>query len=293
MKPTTFRQRMIWLKRAGYQVLPLSEAVDRLYSRTLPTNAVVITIDDGWYGTYKYMLPVFEELEFPSTLYVYTAPIENRHPLFNIAFQILFDQTNKVELYIDSDVFGQALSFQLDCKNSRMNAALQLWQAVAGWEMCRIREFFLRICDRLDFPGEKFLASRQVDLMTYEEISDASHRGMDIQLHTHNHLTDRDNPSSIRTELRLNREKLAKHVSNELRHFCYPSGNFCDGMFPYLAEEKIVSATTSRSGHNNIHAHPYALSRILDGQRVSQLDIESDLSGFKSIAHDITSFIRR
>src|SRR5262245_46025599 len=41
-----FRSRMQLLKQRGCTVLPLNEAIQRLYTGTLPRNCVVITFDD-------------------------------------------------------------------------------------------------------------------------------------------------------------------------------------------------------------------------------------------------------
>ena len=38
-----------------------SEALRLWERRALPSRAVVLTIDDGWYGTYKHMAPVLEQ----------------------------------------------------------------------------------------------------------------------------------------------------------------------------------------------------------------------------------------
>lgn len=43
-------QRMEYLHKAGYALLPLSECSAMLQSRSLPHSALAITIDDGWYG---------------------------------------------------------------------------------------------------------------------------------------------------------------------------------------------------------------------------------------------------
>src|SRR3954470_10844129 len=52
IQPERFEARMSWLKNAGFPVLPLAEAVDRLAEGTLPEAAVAITIDDGWSSTF-------------------------------------------------------------------------------------------------------------------------------------------------------------------------------------------------------------------------------------------------
>jgi hypothetical protein len=44
----TFRRRLAHLAAHRYPILSLDEAIDRLTRGTLPPNAVVITVDDGF-----------------------------------------------------------------------------------------------------------------------------------------------------------------------------------------------------------------------------------------------------
>jgi len=45
--PEILRERFETLRQGGYQVLPLGEAVERLYKNDLPPRSVVLTFDDG------------------------------------------------------------------------------------------------------------------------------------------------------------------------------------------------------------------------------------------------------
>ena len=83
--PEQFEQRMSWLKKSGYPVLPLDVAIELWDDESLPENAVVITIDDGWASTYTHMLPVLEELALPATIYMTTWYSEHQIPVTSVA----------------------------------------------------------------------------------------------------------------------------------------------------------------------------------------------------------------
>src|SRR5258706_442445 len=81
--------RLAFLVAEGYVVLPLSEGLARLAAGTLPSRAVVITIDDGTYDFYAVAYPVFKRLGIPVTLYVSTYYVLDGRPVFDGACQYL------------------------------------------------------------------------------------------------------------------------------------------------------------------------------------------------------------
>ncbi len=70
---SAFREQMSFLKRNGYQVIPLDHLFDFIeYRRPLPKKSVVITIDDNWISTYEIAFPILKQYGYPATLFVYT-----------------------------------------------------------------------------------------------------------------------------------------------------------------------------------------------------------------------------
>lgn len=74
-----FVQQMQYLASTGYKVIPLSHLVDYLHGRrdSLPENAVVITVDDGWRCTYTEIYPVMKQFKFPFTAFIYPKFVNN------------------------------------------------------------------------------------------------------------------------------------------------------------------------------------------------------------------------
>src|SRR5512141_2877615 len=68
-----FIQQMQYLASTGYKVIPLSQLMDYVAGRrdSLPENAVVITVDDGWRCTYSEIYPVMKQYKFPFTAFIY------------------------------------------------------------------------------------------------------------------------------------------------------------------------------------------------------------------------------
>lgn len=69
----TFRQQMRYLAMTGYNVIPLRELYEYVTGKraTLPRNAIVVTIDDGWRSTYTEVFPEMKRYGFPFTVFIY------------------------------------------------------------------------------------------------------------------------------------------------------------------------------------------------------------------------------
>ncbi len=69
----TFRQHMRYLAATGYNVIPLRELYEYVTGKraSIPKNAVVVTIDDGWRSTYTEVWPEMKRRHFPFTVFVY------------------------------------------------------------------------------------------------------------------------------------------------------------------------------------------------------------------------------
>lgn len=69
----TFRQHLRYLEMTGYNVIPLRHLYEYVSGTrdSLPKNAIVITIDDGWRSTYTEAYPELQKRKFPFTVFVY------------------------------------------------------------------------------------------------------------------------------------------------------------------------------------------------------------------------------
>ena len=69
----TFRQHLRYIEMTGYNVIPLRHLYEYVTGKraSIPKNAVVITIDDGWRSTYTEAFPELQKRKFPFTVFIY------------------------------------------------------------------------------------------------------------------------------------------------------------------------------------------------------------------------------
>jgi peptidoglycan/xylan/chitin deacetylase (PgdA/CDA1 family) len=75
----TFRQHLDYLQMTGYNVISLKDLSDYVEGKreSIPRNAVVITIDDGWRSAYTEAWPELQKRGMPFTLFIYPKIIGN------------------------------------------------------------------------------------------------------------------------------------------------------------------------------------------------------------------------
>ena len=76
-----FRQHLRYLEMTGYNVIPLRHLYEYVTGKrtSIPKNAVVITIDDGWRSTYTEAFPELQKRKFPFTVFIYPKIIGQTH----------------------------------------------------------------------------------------------------------------------------------------------------------------------------------------------------------------------
>ncbi len=284
MSADRFTQHIRFIHSNNYRILELNDALDRLDAGTLPDNAVVITIDDGWYSTYKYMVPILESYKIPATVYAYTRPIESESPVFPILIRYLLENSNPMVLRFDQIFENHHEQYDISnpilCEKAIASLARNFLLLDEGNKW---RKPLLRLAGILEADIDHLLNERVFDLMNEDELLDCVSRGIDIELHTHNHVFDIRDPGSLNSEIVENQRFLNDISENSYEHFCYPSGYYHEDCFSELEQLGIKSATTTTPGFVYSSTNRLTLPRILDGENISDLEFEAELCGFMEI----------
>jgi peptidoglycan/xylan/chitin deacetylase (PgdA/CDA1 family) len=284
----TFEKRLKYLRREGYAVLGLDNAVKQLFSRQQKKATVVITIDDGWQSIKAYAHDVLFRYDLPYTIYLSSFYSENQVPVFNIFISYAFWKTTSVSIDLSELGVTGYSKFDLSHSGSKKQAA-QIVRAFGEQKLdIESRQSLAKnLGDVLDVSYDRFEQSRVLHFLSGEEVSELAQKGVDFQLHTHRHRWPEDRTAALK-EIDDNKNFLQPLVMNSLRHFCYPNGVWSREQLSFLREKNIESATGCDNGLNYITTNPLTLKRFLDSEMYSQLEFEGEISGYLDIVRRIS-----
>lgn len=278
VEPKRLEQRLEILKRGDYKVLPLGEALLRLKAGTLPPRSIVLTFDDGGYDFYARAFPVLKSYGFPVTVYQTTYYVDRNLPLFNLMCSyLLWKGRGKV---VAGRELGLGVSLDLRTEASRENAARIMVEAAENENLnsTQKNELASRLATMLDIDYRELQNRRILQLMNSREIGELATQGVDFQLHTHRHRAPMDE-MKFRGEICQNRARLLEITRSMPEHFCYPSGVYDARFLSWLAQEKIISATTCDPALASAQTEALLLPRFVDTTGRTDLEFESWLTG--------------
>ena len=279
VSPDTFRSRLQLLKKSNCAVLPLAQAIERLYASDLPDRAVALTFDDGTSDFSRKALPLLREFDLPATLYLTTFYSHYQRPVFDLMCSYLLWKGRNATLHL-KQLTGQDLTTELTGNDAREAALSQIHLFARGQKLSadEKEEFAASLAAQLGVGYDALLEQRIMHNLSAEEVRQLAREGVDVQLHTHRHRTPRDRQLFLR-EIEDNRASIKEMTGRYASHFCYPSGAYDQMFLPWLKEAGVVSATTCEAGFAARGSNPLLLPRFLDNESLSDIEFESWLTG--------------
>lgn len=280
--PALLRRRFAALRDGGYRVLPLDEAVRRLYDGTLPSRSVAITFDDGAYDFFTEARPLLEEFGYPATVYLTTYYSRFQRPVFNTTLRYLLWKARGQTLEVGG-LADESGTFDLQRVTDRDAAFAAVARACASRQLSGADkdEVLSRVAERLRVDYAGLLRRRFLHVMSADEVARLPHDLIDVQLHTHRHRVPTER-SAFEREIIDNRREIAAMTGRPLeraKHFCYPSG-VTQASFPgWLRSLGVVSATTCFPGLASVDSNSMLLPRLIDTVNVADVEFEGWLTG--------------
>jgi peptidoglycan/xylan/chitin deacetylase (PgdA/CDA1 family) len=277
-----FERRLSLISRNKCSVLPLEEAIARLYSGDLPDRAVVLTFDDGYFDFLAGAWPILRKYGYPATVYLTTARVYHNFPVVNPFLSYALWKAR--ERVLDGrGINGLDGEYPLATAEHRQRVCRGIAAAMrARPHTGPAKDVIVRtVVDRLGLDYDAFAVRRVLTLMRPDEVERLSGEGADFQLHTEFHRTPEDVELFIKDVL-LNRERIERLTGVRPNHFCYPSGVYRLPYLPALRREGVISATTCDPNLAAPTSEPLLLPRFVDSSSISDIEFEGWLTGIAS-----------
>jgi peptidoglycan/xylan/chitin deacetylase (PgdA/CDA1 family) len=232
--PDVFERRLDLLLAHGCNVLPLSEALERLYSRTLPPRSVVLTFDDGTCDFAGLVAPLLHARSLPATLFLTSYYSQARRPVFDLMCAYLLWKGRRCRLAAAPQL-GWHDSVDLRTRVGRQSAWQRLLWVAESWGLSVEEKDGLarHLAAQVGVDYDALLRRRVLQIMSPEEVAQVARLGIDVQLHTHRHRCPRDRQRFFR-EILENRQYIENCTGTRPAHLCYPSGAYFPEMLPWL-----------------------------------------------------------
>jgi peptidoglycan/xylan/chitin deacetylase (PgdA/CDA1 family) len=209
-----FEQSMSWV-RQWFNVLPLRDAVQRLFDGTIAGRALAITFDDGYADNVEIAAPVLRRLGLPATFFVATG-FMNGSCMWNdrVIEAIRSTRRNAIEL--------PAAGLQdvaLATPQARREAIGRVLSAIKHREQSERDALANALCAQLETPPVQQL------MMGEDQLRRLHAMGMEIGAHTVSHpILTRLPALAAHAEIQASKERLEQIVQAPVRLFAYPNG---------------------------------------------------------------------
>jgi len=195
-------------------VLPLSQAVERLYAGTLPPRAACITFDDGYLNNLTVAAPIMRARGIPATVFVSTGYIGNGR-MFN---DTVIESVRRAGAELDlSDIGLGRYTFADD--RARVRAIDQILTSV------KHLEFDQRLAKAAALEQRVGGGLPNNLMMSEAHIRELHGLGIEIGAHTITHpILCRIDAAAARREIGASREILQGITGASIPLFAYPNG---------------------------------------------------------------------
>jgi peptidoglycan/xylan/chitin deacetylase (PgdA/CDA1 family) len=245
-----------------YSPVPMSEAASAITAgHSLPPNAVMLTVDDGYRDFYVTAWPVLRRHGIPATVYLMTDFIDGRTWPWWDQLQFAFTHTTLGSVQIHG-----AAPLALGSPEQRQSAyhnTLKYLKTVPNQVRLRFLADLPRCLD-VDIPQRP---PAGLEALSWAEVREMAASGIEFGAHTKTHpiLSSVETESELRDEISGSRGRLAEELGRPPEHFCYPNGRIEDirGRARAIVEEcGFATAVTTERGFNDRTADRLMLRRI-------------------------------
>jgi len=260
LKKNEFEKQIKYLV-SFYNIISLEEFLDFLEkNKPFKKNTVVITFDDGYLNNYNEVLPILKKFNLPATLFITTGLIGKRELAWWDQIRYIIDTTNIMNFKFEFD--NLILNFNLKTKKDKIEAVNILHKVMSKYDYNKRISSIKKLKQTLktdikDFDLNEFL------FMSWSQVTDFKNSGVEIGSHTVTHpFLSNISPNEIKKELKDSKLQIEKKIGTKVKSFCYPSGNFDQGVKTLVKKAGYRCACSIKLGFIDKESNLYELKRV-------------------------------
>jgi len=240
-----------------FNVMRLTEAVERLKANSLPARALCITFDDGYADNYTVALPVLKKMNLNATFFIATGFL-NGGRMWN---DTLIEAVRRVKgESLDMRQLGLDV-YDITSDKTKKRTIYQLINKLKYYPVDRRHE---KIDEIKTFIGVTLPNNL---MMSDAQVKDLYDHGMEIGGHTVNHpILSRISDKQAEEEIIANKHVLEEIIGAPLVSFAYPNGkpdvDFKSRDMEIVKQAGYMCAVSTASGVAGKAANLYQLPRI-------------------------------
>ena len=264
--PEVLRDVIEVIQNSGYEIVSLSEAMDRLGGRCQSRRFACLTFDDGYRDNYEIAWPICAEYNAPITVYITTGLIEGSPAIWWPGLEVLIDKNSSIMFDLD----GIEYFYRAATSSEKIVAYASISDIFHKLSWKRRVDLASKLGEiySLDFG---LLVRKQA--MSWEALAEfAAHPNVEIGAHTVSHPALRNLSSEgARREIEESRRLLETRLKRPIVHFAYPHGDpktTSEREFEICREVGFQSGTTT-------HHSPLTIAHKDARHNLPRLPVES------------------
>jgi peptidoglycan/xylan/chitin deacetylase (PgdA/CDA1 family) len=281
----SFSMQIEYLKK-HFEIIPLSEAVERMRNGGIKRPAAVITFDDGYQNNFDVAFPILLRERIPATIFLTTGLINTNDTVWYCRVNLALSKTCK------SSIEWGGFKFDLSTLDLKAEASVAIQDSLKKLEhlklMATIRNIILELGDDPDCSIEIGSPFRMLDKNAIGEM--ATSGLIEFGAHTHQHailsqLSDWERYNEIRQSI----DTVYELTGRPCRYFAYPNGRAEDYNIETIRDLEtcgIQIGVTTIPGPNN---------RMTPAMELRRYGIGADLfmAEFQLMVHHFFSKLSR
>jgi len=263
----TFAMQMEWLSR-NCRCLTLDEFLAGLAGeRPFPVRSCLVTFDDGWRDNRLHALPVLERLQVPAVVFLTAGFIDTREIFWQERMTGLIrrlEVAHARDPRVARRLRGDPLLRRFETLLGGNDGGEEAYSVVGGFKGSDPREIEA-VLERLSAiaagpPDAEAEEPRQ--FMSWSEAREMARAGVALGSHGMTHRILVEATADRETEITGSKRLLEERLGQPVRAFCYPNGNYDDGVARRVRESGYAVAFSTKPGYVSAGSDAYGVRRL-------------------------------